>query len=131
MREDVRLEKEILSIFCVECDFSRWETLERFHVLVHFVVEAAFQFGTLPSQLLRVERNVLETSCTRADAGEIGHPSGTAKFATAWTDTADASSLLACTNLFHFDAYAETFCQHLDELTEIHALICNVVENRL
>ena len=82
-------------------------------------------------QLLRIHGDVLIAGSPGGDRYEIGHPAGTAQFSAAWTDTADASRFLTGSDLFHLDTHTERLGQHLDQLAEVHALIRDVIENRL
>ncbi len=102
-----------------------------FHVTVHFVVEAAFQFGALAGKLLRIQGYVLETRRAGRYRYEGGHPGGAAEFASARTDATDASCFLAGAYLFHLDAYVEGVGKNLDELAEVHTLVGDVIEDGL
>ena len=62
---------------------------------------------------------------------EVFHPGGAAQFSAAWAESADAAGFLACADLFHLNAHAEGFCQHFDELAEIHAAFGNIIEDGL
>ena len=85
----------------------------------------------MSGQLLGVEREVLCAGGTRRDGGEGGHPRGAAQLATAGTQTADATCLLACANLLHLDADVETLGKDLNQLAEIDSFVGNVVEDSL
>ena len=113
----------------LQCDFLARQAFSGLHVSVHLIVHATFQFGALPGQFLRVQRNVLIAGSSGGDGNEVLHPRGTTQFPPARADTADASCFLPCTDLFHLDAYAESFGQYLDELPEVHASVRDIVEN--
>lgn len=53
--QGVGFEIIIRTVFCFELYFSAWQLLYGFDVGVSFVVQAAFQFGALSSQFLRIE----------------------------------------------------------------------------
>ena len=106
-----------------------WNLLAGFDIVVHLIVQAAFQFCAHASQFLRIERDVLETGSIGADADKVLHPCGTAELASARSCSANASSLLSRANLFHLNAYMERGCQVLDELAEVHTLVGNIVED--
>ncbi len=97
-------------------------------VLVH---HAALELGTLPGQLLRVERDVLRPGGPGGDARKIGNPRRTAQLAAAGPDAADAPRLLPGTDLLHLDADMEPLGEDLDELAEIDALVGDVIEDGL
>ena len=65
----------------------------------------------------------------RAHAHKVLHPCGTAKLSSARTCTTDATRFLSCTNLFHLDAYMEGGGEVFDQLTEVHTLVGDVVED--
>ena len=62
--KDVCLEEIIVGILCLQGDFTRREFLERFYVLIDFVVKAALELGALSCEFLRIERDVLKTCGT-------------------------------------------------------------------
>ena len=100
-----------------------------FDVGIHLIVETALELGALSCQFLRVGRYVLQAGRGGGHGVEVFHPGGAAQFTSAGADTADASGFLAGTDLFHLDADAEGFGQHLDELTEVDAGIGNVIKD--
>ena len=59
---------------------------------------------------------------------KVGHPAGAAQRPAARADTSDAPGFLTGTNLLHLDAHLERLGEHLDELTEVHSLIGDVIE---
>ena len=65
------------------------------------------------------------------DADEVLHPCGAAQFASARSCSSNASGLLSGTNLFHLDAHVERVSQHLDELSEVHSFVGDIVEDGL
>ena len=131
VRKDVGLEEVVGVVERFELNLARGEAFLGLDVAVNLVVEAALQLGALASQLLGIERDVLETGRTGRYRYKALHPGGAAEFAAARTDAAYATGLLTGTDLLHLDAHAEHFGQHLDELAEIYALIGNVVEDGL
>ena len=98
-------------------------------ILVNLKVHAAFQLGALSGQLLGVEREVLEAGGSCGDAGEVLHPGGAAELTATRSEASDASGLLARADLLHLDAHVEGLGQHLDELTEVHTAVGDVVED--
>ena len=68
-------------------------------------------------------------SCCR-NAVKVFYPSRATEFASAGTNPPDASSFLARSNLAHFNTDVEGVGKNLDELTEVYALVCDIVENR-
>ena len=64
-----------------------------------------------------------------AHADEVLHPRGAAEFPATRAEAANATGLLAGTDLLHLDAHVERLGQHFDELAEIHAPVGDVVEN--
>ena len=108
-----------------------WQFSACLHIVVHLVVEAALEFCTHSSQLLRIERNVLKTCGIGTHTYEVLHPCGTAQLAPTRSCTANASSLLTGSNLFHLNPHVECVGKHLDELSEIHALVGNIIEYSL
>ena len=73
----------------------------------------------------------METCRRCAHADKVLHPCGTAQLTSAGTCTADTASLLTGTNLFHLNANMESCCQVLDELTEVHTFVSDIVEDGL
>ena len=85
----------------------------------------------MSGQFLRVERDLLHSGGVGRNARETRDPRCTAEFASAGSDTADASGLLTGSDLFHLDADVEPFGEDLDQLAEIDPLVGDVVEDRL
>ena len=100
-------------------------------IRVHLEVEAAFQLGALAGQLLRVEGYVLVTGRPGRDADKVGQPGGAAQRTATWAYAADASGLLARSDLLHLDSHLESLGKHLDELAEVDTLVGYVVEDGL
>ena len=128
--EHVVLEEEVCGIGGFEAHILARQMLEGFNVDVDLEVQTAFQFRALSGQFLRVERDVLKTCGGCAYRHEVGHPACATQRTAAGTDAAYAACLLARANLFHLNAHLECVGQHFDELTEVNALIGNVVEYR-
>ena len=126
--KDVLLEEVVIAVSCLQHSLAWWHLLASIHIVVHLIIEATIELGAHSSQLLRIERDVLEACCCGGDAGEILHPCGAAEFASARSGAADASSFLSGTYLFHLDAHMESGCKVFDELAEIHAFVRNIVE---
>ena len=120
-----------LAIGCLKHGILRWHLSACLYIVIYLVVETALQFGAHTSQLLRVERDILVACGIGAYTYEVLHPGSAAELSAARTGTADTASLLTCTNLLHLDTYMEGICKHLDELAEIHTLICDIVEDSL
>ena len=129
--ENVRLEEVVVAVECLQNHVARRHLATCLNVVVHLVVEAALQLGAHAGEFLRIERYVLNASGVCADAHEVLHPCGAAEFSAAGARTADASCLLACSDLLHLDAHVEGVGKHLDELTEVDTLVGDVVEYRL
>ena len=121
----------IVGILRLKDDLSAGQALACFHIVVHLVVQTALQLGAHACQFLRIQRDVLETGGIGAHAREVLHPGGAAELSSARTSTADTSSLLTCPDLLHLDAHMEGSCQVFDELTEVHALVSDIVEDGL
>ena len=98
---------------------------------IHLKVNAALELGTLTSQVLRVQGDVLEAGGTRGHRHKSRHPRSTAERSSTRADAANASSLLARTDLLHLDTNPEDVGQHLDQLAKVHALVGDIIENRL
>ena len=129
--ENVRLEEVVVAVECLQNHVARRHLSTCLNIVVHLVVEAALQLGAHTGEFLRIERYVLNASGVGADAHEVLHPCGAAEFSAAGARTADASSLLARSDLLHLDAHVEGIGKHLDELTEVDALVGDVVEYSL
>ena len=108
-----------------------WQLFTGLHVLIHFVVHAALQFGALSCKFLRIERQVLETCSRSAHAGKTLNPCGAAQLSAARTETTNTSGLLAGAYLLHLYSHVEYICQYLDELAEVHTSVGYVVEDGL
>ena len=76
--KNILLEEEIVGILGLQDNFPVRDILGRFHIAIDLEVEAALQLGTLASELLWIEREILETSGSRTHAVELGEPLGTA-----------------------------------------------------
>ena len=129
--QDISLEIVVVRVERLQHHLTVRQHLASLHVVIHLVVQAAFQFGTHTSQLLRVQRDILIAGGTRAHRDEVLHPCGAAQLTSAGTRSADAASLLSCTDLLHLDAYVEGSSQVLDQLAEVHALVGDIVEDSL
>ena len=112
-----------------QSDVSAGQLASCLHVVVNLVVEATLQFGAQSGELLRVERYVLVACGVGAHADKVLHPCGAAQLTATRSGATDASCLLSCADLFHLNAHVESVGEHLDELSEVDALVCNVVEN--
>ena len=129
--QDVGLEEIIRAVGRFERDVAFGQLARGFYVGVHLVVKAAFEFGALPRELLRVGRDVLETRGGCGDRLKVFHPGGAAKFSAARPRASYASCLLTRSDLLHLNAHVEGIGKHLDELAEVHAPVGDVIENRL
>ncbi len=94
-------------------------------------VDAAFELAALPSQLLRVEGQVLAAGRGGGDGFEVRYELGAAQGPAAYAQAADEPRLLAGADLLHLYPDVELFRKVLDELAEVHAFVCNVVEDGL
>ena len=121
----------VFSIGSLQESILRRQFLACFHIVVHLVVKAAFQFGTHACQLLWVERDVLETCGIGAYADKVLHPGSAAEFSSARSCSAYAPGFLSRTNLFHLYTYMESICQHLDQLSEVYSFVGDVIEDSL
>ena len=119
---------EIGVILGFEAHIARRQTLCSFNVTIHLKIDATLQLGTLSGKLLRIERYILISGSARSHRHKVGHPTRATQRTAARTDTANSPCLLACANLFHFDANLKHIGKHLDELAEIDALIGNIIE---
>ena len=63
--QDVRLEMIVVAVLRLEDGILGWQLLGSLHVIIDFVVQAAFQLGAHTCQFLRIGRDVLY-------AGSIG-----------------------------------------------------------
>ena len=97
----------------------------------HLVIEAAFELAALPGQLLRIQGKILRTGGRCSDGLELRDIIGAAQLPAAYAQTTDEAGLLAGANLLHLHADVELFGKILDELTEVHAAIGNVIEDGL
>ena len=129
--KDIALKKVVVAILCLQHQILWRQLLASLYVIIYLVVETALQLGTHTCQLLWVERDVLETGGIGAYTREVLHPGGTAQLTSARAGSTNTSSLLARTNLLHLDTYVEGYCQVLDELTEIHTLVGDIIEDCL
>ena len=114
-----------------EAYLFRRHLLGGFDVGVDLEVEAAFELGALPGELLRVEREVLKTGGARGHGDEVGHPFRATQRAAAGAEATDAARFLTRADLFHLDAHLESLGQHLDELAEVNAFVGDIVEDGL
>ena len=120
-----------VAVLSLKHHLAAWHPAPCLHIVVHLIVEAAFQFGAHAREFLRIERDVLESGGIRTHTDEVLHPCGTAQFASARASTSDASSLLTRTDLLHLNPHVEGVGEHLDELSEIYTLVGNIIEYRL
>ena len=93
-------------------------------------IHATFNLCALSSQLQRIGTQVLITSCRCRYAHEVTHPCRTTQFSTTRSNTANTTSFLTRTNLFHLNTHAEFFSEHLNQLTKIDTVICDIIEYR-
>lgn len=74
LRQDICLEVEVVAIPGLQNDILRRQLLGTLHIAVHLKVHAALQFRTLSCEFLRIEGEILESRCCRADGLELGQP---------------------------------------------------------
>ncbi len=129
--QGVHLEQVVIRLLRLQHHLPRRHVAVGVDVLVHLVVHAASQFGALSRHLLRVGRQVLQSCGGRVDAVEVAQPRGAAQLASAGSESPYASRLLACPYLLHLDAHVEGCRQVLDQLSEVHASVRDVVEDGL
>ncbi len=103
----------------------------RVYVAGHFIIEAAFELAALPRQFLRIERQILCPRRIGRDGLERRNIIGAAKLAPADSEASDQPRLLARTDLLHLNPDAEFLRKDLDQLTEIHTPVGDIIENRL
>lgn len=72
--ENIGLEMVESTLLCLQRNLPRRQALETLDVGIDLEIEAAFQFGALPRQLLRIERNILITGGTGGNRHEITNP---------------------------------------------------------
>ena len=101
------------------------------HICRCLIIETALQLSTLTGQLLRIQRQVLTTGSRSRNRLETGYIVRAAEFASAYTEAADKAGLLARSDLLHLDPDTEFFSKDLDELTEVHTPVSDVIEYRL
>ena len=121
----------VVGILRLQYRVARRHTSSGFHIIVHFIVQAALELGAHAGELLGIERHVLEAGSVGAHADEVLHPCGTAQFAAAGSCSTDAPSLLPRTYLLHFDAHMEGSGEVFDELSEVYTFVGDVVEDGL
>ena len=126
--KDISLEIIIFAVCSFEHHLLAGQFSSGFHIVVHLIIQAAFQFGTHTRQFLRIERDVLKASGTGAHRHEVLHPGGTTEFTSTGSGTANTPCFLARANLFHLNTHMKGVCQHLDQLSEIHTLVGNIIE---
>ena len=129
--ENVGLEEEIFVVLCEQGHLFVWHLAACLHIVVDLIVETTFELGTQAGKLLRVERDVLIACGVGAHAHKVFHPCGAAQFAAAGSCATNASCLLSCSDLLHLYAHMERVGKHLDELTEVDALIGDIIEDGL
>ena len=129
--QDISFEEVEYAVFGLQFHLFGGQAFLCFHVAVRLVVQAALQFGALSGKFLRIQRDVLEAGGTGGYRYERGHPRGATQLASARTDAADASGFLTGSDLLHLDAHMEGFGKYLDELSEVHTSVGNVVEDCL
>ena len=130
-QKDITFEEEVVTFHALQLYVTRGQFSVSFHILVHLIVHAAFQLGTLAGKFLWIATQVLITGTSRTHAHKVLHPRGTTEFASTGSKTSYATSLLSGTYLFHLYAYMKCLGKHLDELTEVHTSIGNVIEDGL
>ncbi len=129
--EHVGLEVIVSAVGSLEAHVLLGQFLQALDVCVYLKVETAFELGTLSGELLRVERNILETCRAGGDRHEVCHPRRATQRASARAYTTYAAGFLTGTYLLHLDAHLECIGQYLDELTEVDSLVGNIIEYRL
>ena len=117
-----------ISVLGLKHHLSAWHPASGLHIVIYFIVETAFQLGAHARKFLRIERYVLESCGVCAHTDEVLHPRGTAQLASARACSTNTSSLLSRTNLLHLNPYVECVGKYLDELSEIHTLVSDIVE---
>ena len=53
--QDICFEEEVVLVLRLQDNFPAWNPFAGFHVIVHLIVETAFQFGTHASQFLWIQ----------------------------------------------------------------------------
>ena len=129
--QGIGLKVIIGGILGLEVDILGRQLADSLDIGVNLKVDAALEFSTLSSQVLRVERDILETSRAGGNGDKARHPCGATQWTAARAYAADAASLLPSANLFHLYSYLEHVGQHLDQLSEVDTLIGDVIENCL
>ena len=130
-QKDITFEEEVVTFHALQLYVTRGQFSVSFHILVHLIVHAAFQLGTLAGKLLWITTQVLITGTSRTHAHKVLHPRGTTEFTSTGSKPSYATSLLSGTYLFHLYAYMKRLGKHLDELTEVHTSVGNVIEDGL
>ena len=72
--EDVGLEVEIGVVLGFESGITRRQLLCCFGISIDLEVEAALQLSALSGELLRIERDILESGCACGNRNEVRHP---------------------------------------------------------
>ena len=129
--KNVGLEEIPVAVNGLQYDVACRHFASCFNVIVNLIVETALQFCAHSGKLLRIERDVLKACRVSAYAHKILHPCCAAKLTAARSGSTYASCLLSSTNLFHLNAHMEGVSQNLDELSEVNALVGDIVEYRL
>ena len=73
----------------------------------------------------------MAASCRSRDRLEARDIVRAAELSSADTETSDESGLLTCSDLLHLNPDAELLCKHLDQLTEVHTAVGDIIEDRL
>ena len=129
--QDVGFDQVIFAVESLERFPQTGKLLAGVHVGIVFVGEAALEFRALSGQFLGVEGDLLHTGRVGRHAREVRDPRCATQLAAAGSDAADASRFLPGADLFHFDADVKPLGEDLDQLAEVHALVGDVVEDRL
>src|SRR5690606_31704356 len=107
--------------FQLLCPFG--ESVQRVHISIEFVVEAAFQPSALSRQFGLINRKVLITCSGSIYGAEIGEPGTATQLAATGSDATYFSTLLACAYLAHFHFCAKFCSKYFDQFPEVNPCV--------
>ena len=126
--EDVHLEHDRFAFGRFDFRVGRWEFLHGFHVLVQLEIQTALELAALPSQLARIQRQLLVTCCTRRHRTKVLEPRRATQLAATHPNAPHARGLLTGADLAHVDTNVEGAGQLTHQFAEIHPLLRGVVK---
>ena len=101
------------------------------HIGSCLIIQTTFELSALTGQLLRIQRQVLTAGRRSRNRLETRYIVRAAEFTSAYTESSDKSGLLSSSDLLHLDTDTEFLGKDLDQLTEIHSSVCDIIKYRL